>query len=97
MSLNDKKRKIDWRNECIFCGKKKTWKTDVQISYQNETVLTVTVCPECREKYTVAEVYSRINKKLMTEKFLLETLSPVLALVVGVTVGSPNFVEEVEK
>jgi len=90
------KRVFVLNEKCLFCGRKKTWKTDVQISGQDEIVLTVTVCPECRKKYTVAEVYSKINKKLITRKFLLETLSPFLTLFVGVTVGSPRFVKEVE-
>ena len=63
---------FDWKKKCLFCGRKKTWKSDIQIfygyeSYLDGTALTVTVCPECREKHTIAEIYSKIIKNLIEE------------------------------
>ena len=74
MSLNDKKRKIDWRNECIFCGKKKTWHSDIAIIQDCETFLKggkiiVSVCPECRKEHSIRELYGKIIKFLLDDYF----------------------------
>ena len=77
MELNrskNQRKKVDWRNECIFCGKKKTWNSCIWIFYGYDSFdsfvrsdFTVTVCPECRKKHTIAELYGKIVRLLLEE------------------------------
>ncbi|GEM_PF-4327276 len=74
MELNrskNQKKKINWRNECIFCGKKKKWRSRIWISYGRDSFVRsdfpVLVCPECRKKHTIAELYGKIVRLLLEE------------------------------
>ena len=43
--------------ECVMCGKKQTWGTTLVLKPNN---LYFSVCPDCREKYTLSQIYTSL-------------------------------------
>ena len=53
-------------DECVFCGRRRY--DERGIPRWNKTVclkpnaITVTVCPECRENYSISQFFKRVRK-----------------------------------
>ena len=62
--------------KCLFCGKAKNWISAIicmDTAVRNPIFL-VTVCPNCREKHTIQEMYEKAAEKLTEEaRKILET------------------------
>jgi hypothetical protein len=48
---------------CVFCGKTKDWASTITIDLQGQSTK-ISVCPKCREKHSIAELYKQIARKL---------------------------------
>jgi hypothetical protein len=46
---------LNKKDQCIFCGAKKDWDTDIVIS-EGDNKVVVTVCPTDRIKHTISEL-----------------------------------------
>ena len=60
--------KIIELGKCLFCGKRKTWKSDIHIVISSDSI-SVTVCPNCRKIYPISDIYERVNGILVREFF----------------------------
>lgn len=58
--------------KCLFCGKEKTWKSEIVIFISGQSHL-VTVCPEDRKTHTIQELYiETINQNLREMQKVIE-------------------------
>lgn len=52
--------------KCLFCDKDRKmyhWKSSIIIYAKWYALGIVTVCPQCRGKYTIAEMYAKLSEK----------------------------------
>lgn len=49
-------------NQCIMCEEEKTWKSDIQVMIERneDRMVEFTVCPKCRTKYTLADIFDKV-------------------------------------
>ena len=70
---------VEEMSRCVFCGKKKSWRSDI-IIVDKETKLTldeVSVCPRCRRTRTVGELYEKVGELKAAElRTIMETHKP---------------------
>jgi len=66
---------LDEEQQCLFCGKPKTWKS-ILICLDPRTaklpLFIVTICPKCRKSHTMQQVYEAALAKIhkQTEEYL---------------------------
>ncbi len=49
---------------CTFCGEKVEFASAITISYLGQDISTLSVCPDCRIRYQIVDLYKRAMKKL---------------------------------
>jgi len=52
-------------DRCLFCDKKKTWRSNITIEdkLNKHFLAEVTVCPKCRENHLIADIYLTATMK----------------------------------
>ena len=55
--------------ECLFCGKAKTWRSALigVINKSAQPLFIVTVCPDCRKRHTIQEIYEKVIQEAEIE------------------------------
>lgn len=66
-----RRQPLYFTDECLFCGKKKTWRSHLicqDLVIRALPLFVVTVCPDCRKKHTIEEMYEKAIEKLAEKR-----------------------------
>jgi len=54
--------------ECLFCGKpKKGWRSNLTGGIKEGELFIITVCPKCRKKHTIYEIYEKVTENMINQ------------------------------
>lgn len=54
----------EWNKKCDFCNLEKRFGSEIIINYCGESIGKIKVCPECRSKHTIEDLYEKRLRQL---------------------------------